>query len=64
MEDRQARASKKRRIPADSLSAYRPIVMLDEADKLFERIIAGRLILAALAPVYPTISLVFEWADR
>lgn len=29
--------------PADSPSAYRPLVMLDEADKLFERIIAFRL---------------------
>lgn len=28
---------------ADSPSAYRPIVMLDEADKLFERVIAGRI---------------------
>lgn len=30
--------------PADSPSAYRPIVLLDEVGKLFERIIAGRLI--------------------
>ena len=30
--------------PADSPSAYRPLVMLDEVDKLFERIISGRLI--------------------
>lgn len=30
--------------PADSPSAYRPLVMLDEADKIFERIIAARLI--------------------
>lgn len=30
--------------PADSPSAYRPLVMLDEADKLFERVIASRLI--------------------
>lgn len=30
--------------PAESPSAYRPIVMLDEADKLFERVIANRLI--------------------
>lgn len=29
--------------PADSPSAYRPIVLLDEAGKLFERIIAGRI---------------------
>lgn len=30
--------------PADSPSAYRPIVLLDEVGKLFERIIAGRLL--------------------
>ena len=30
--------------PADSPSAYRPIVLLDEAGKLFERIIAARLV--------------------
>lgn len=30
--------------PADSPSAYRPIVLLDEADKLFERVIAARLV--------------------
>lgn len=30
--------------PADSPSAYRPIVLLDEAGKLFERIIADRLV--------------------
>lgn len=30
--------------PADSPSAYRPIVLLDEVGKLLERIIAGRLI--------------------
>ena len=30
--------------PADSPSAYRPIVLLDEVEKLFERVIAGRLI--------------------
>lgn len=30
--------------PADSPSAYRPIVLLDEAGKLFERVIAGRLV--------------------
>ncbi|XP_063367024.1 uncharacterized protein LOC134655491 [Cydia amplana] len=30
--------------PADSPSAYRPIVLLDEADKLFERIICCRLV--------------------
>lgn len=30
--------------PADSPSAYRPLVMLNEADKLFERIIAARLV--------------------
>ncbi|CAG4936399.1 unnamed protein product [Colias eurytheme] len=29
--------------PADSPSAYRPIVLLDEAGKLFERIIASRI---------------------
>lgn len=34
---------KKEGRPADSPSAYRPIVMLDEADKLFERVIAGRI---------------------
>ncbi|XP_073967380.1 uncharacterized protein [Choristoneura fumiferana] len=30
--------------PADSPSAYRPIVLLDEVGKLFERIIASRLV--------------------
>lgn len=30
--------------PPDSPSAYRPIVLLDEAGKLFERVIAGRLV--------------------
>lgn len=30
--------------PAEAPSAYRPIVLLDEVGKLFERIIAGRLI--------------------
>lgn len=30
--------------PADSPSAYRPIVLLDKVAKLFERIITGRLI--------------------
>nr|XP_049691667.1 uncharacterized protein LOC126053518 [Helicoverpa armigera]XP_049704749.1 uncharacterized protein LOC126056273 [Helicoverpa armigera]XP_049706070.1 uncharacterized protein LOC126056578 [Helicoverpa armigera] len=30
--------------PADSPSAYRPIVLLDEAGKLFERVIADRLV--------------------
>lgn len=29
---------------AGSLSAYRPICLLDEADKLFERVIANRLV--------------------
>ncbi|CAK1600727.1 unnamed protein product [Parnassius mnemosyne] len=29
--------------PADSPSAYRPVVLLDEAGKLFERVIANRL---------------------
>lgn len=28
--------------PAESPSAYRPICLLDEAGKLFERVIAGR----------------------
>ena len=30
--------------PAESPSAYRPIVMLDEAEKILERVIAGRLV--------------------
>lgn len=30
--------------PVDSPSAYRPIVLLDEVGKLFERIVVGRLI--------------------
>lgn len=38
--------------PADSPSAYRPICLLDEAGKLFERIIAARLVrhLSAVGP--------------
>lgn len=35
---------KKEGRPADSPSAYRPIVLLDEAGKLFERVLADRLV--------------------
>ena len=41
--------------PADSPSAYRPLVMLDEVDKLFERVVAGRLI-ECLGEVGPDLS--------
>ncbi|XP_013139951.1 PREDICTED: uncharacterized protein LOC106104438, partial [Papilio polytes] len=41
--------------PADSPSAYRPIVLLDEASKLFERVLAARLV-AHMEAVGPDLS--------
>ncbi|CAK9820194.1 Putative 115 kDa protein in type-1 retrotransposable element R1DM [Anthophora quadrimaculata] len=43
---------KKEGRPADSPSAYRPICLLDEAGKLFERVLASRLVhhLSAVGP--------------
>jgi len=41
--------------PADSPSAFRPVVLLDEAGKLFERVLAARLV-AHMEQVGPDLS--------
>lgn len=53
---------KKEGRPEDSPSAYRPICLLDEVGKLFERIIATRLNIHLVreGPVYRKINLAFD----
>ncbi|CAK1584094.1 unnamed protein product [Parnassius mnemosyne] len=43
LEDGEAGPHSEAERPADSPSAYRPVVLLDEVGKLFERVIANRL---------------------
>ncbi|XP_037292216.1 uncharacterized protein LOC119188596 [Manduca sexta] len=44
VEDGEACPAQERRRPAESPSAYRPIVLLDEVCKLFERVVHARLV--------------------